>query len=328
MTINEIAKMAGVSRATVSRYLNQGYVSEEKSQKIRRVIEETGYQPSAQAQILRTKRTKLVGVIIPKINSDSVSRMVAGISGILSQAGYGLLLANTDNDEQEELKYLRVFASNKQVDGVILTGTVLTREHRKLIRDMQLPVVVLGQCIDQCSCVYYDDYQAARQLTESLLRKGKKIGYIGVTQKDQAAGKMRLQGFQDALEAAGRELNPDWMEEAKFRIVSGYEAAERLFTRQPELDSLFCATDNIAIGAMTYLKKHKIRIPHQVQVVGVGDSEKGQVVEPALTTVHYYYKTSGQEAARLLLEMLSGQEDVRKEIKMGYKIIERASVRK
>ena len=328
MTINEIAKMAGVSRATVSRYLNQGYVSEEKSQKIRRVIEETGYQPSAQAQILRTKRTKLVGVIIPKINSDSVSRMVAGISGILSQAGYGLLLANTDNDEQEELKYLRVFASNKQVDGVILTGTVLTREHRKLIRDMQLPVVVLGQCIDQCSCVYYDDYQAARQLTESLLRKGKKIGYIGVTQKDQAAGKMRLQGFQDALEAVGRELNPDWMEEAKFRIVSGYEAAERLFTRQPELDSLFCATDNIAIGAMTYLKKHKIRIPHQVQVVGVGDSEKGQVVEPALTTVHYYYKTSGQEAARLLLEMLSGQEDVRKEIKMGYKIIERASVRK
>lgn len=328
MTINEIAKMAGVSRATVSRYLNQGYVSEEKSQKIRRVIEETGYQPSAQAQILRTKRTKLVGVIIPKINSDSVSRMVAGISGVLSQAGYGLLLANTDNDEEEELKYLRVFASNNQVDGVILTGTVLTREHRKLIRDMQLPVVVLGQCIDQCSCVYFDDYQAARKLTESLLRKGKKIGYIGVTQKDQAAGKMRLQGFGDALEAGGRELNPDWMEEAKFRLSSGYEAAERLFTRQPDLDSLFCATDNIAIGAMTYLKKCKIRIPHQVQVVGMGDSEKGQVVEPALTTVHYYYKTSGQEAARLLLELLSGQEDVRKEIKMGYKIIERASVRK
>lgn len=328
MTINEIAKMAGVSRATVSRYLNQGYVSEEKSQKIRKVIEETGYQPSAQAQILRTKRTKLVGVIIPKINSDSVSRMVAGISGILSQAGYGLLLANTDNDEQEELKYLKVFASNNQVDGVILTGTVLTRDHRKLIREMQLPVVVLGQSLEQCSCVYYDDYQAARTLTELLLRKGKKIGYIGVTQRDQAAGRMRLQGFQDALTAAGQELDPNRMEEAKFRIDSGYEAAERLFSRSPDLDSLFCATDNIAIGAMTYLKKHRIRVPQQVQLVGVGDSEKGQVVEPALTTVHYYYKTSGQEAARLLLELLSGQEDIRKEIKMGYKIIERESIRR
>ena len=98
MTINEIAEMAGVSRATVSRYLNNGYVSGEKSEKIRKVIEETGYQPSAQAQVLRTKRTKLVGVIIPKINSDSISRMVAGISSVLSDAGYELLLANTDKE--------------------------------------------------------------------------------------------------------------------------------------------------------------------------------------------------------------------------------------
>ena len=92
MTINEIARMAGVSRATVSRYLNSGYVSAEKSERIRRVIEETGYRPSAQAQILRTKKTRLIGVVIPKINSDSISRMVAGISGVLSRSGYELLL--------------------------------------------------------------------------------------------------------------------------------------------------------------------------------------------------------------------------------------------
>lgn len=80
MNINDIAKLSGVSRATVSRYLNDGYVSEEKKEKIRKVIEETGYQPSSQAQMLRTKKTRLVGVILPKINSDTVSRMVAGIS--------------------------------------------------------------------------------------------------------------------------------------------------------------------------------------------------------------------------------------------------------
>ena len=137
MTINEIAKLAGVSRATVSRYLNDGYVSREKSEKIRAVIEETGYRPSAQAQILRTKRTKLVGVIIPKINSDSISRMVAGISSVLSAAGYEILLANTDNNEKEELKYLQVFTASNQVDGIILIGTIITAAHRKVLRSLQ-----------------------------------------------------------------------------------------------------------------------------------------------------------------------------------------------
>ena len=102
ITINEIAKMAGVSRATVSRYLNQGSISQEKKEKIRRVIEETGYQPSVQAQTLRSKKTKLILVIIPKINSDSIGRMVEGISLILQEEGFRLLLACTNNKEKEE----------------------------------------------------------------------------------------------------------------------------------------------------------------------------------------------------------------------------------
>ena len=121
MNINEIARLAGVSRATVSRYLNDGYVSDEKKAVIRKVIEETGYQPSSQAQMLRTKKTKLVGVIIPKINSDTVGRMVAGISDVLNRSGYQLLLANTDNNIEEELKYLHLFKDN-QVDCLLYTS--------------------------------------------------------------------------------------------------------------------------------------------------------------------------------------------------------------
>ena len=123
MNINEIAKLAGVSRATVSRYLNNGYVSEEKKNVIRKVIEETGYQPSSQAQMLRTKRTKLVGVILPKINSDTISREVAGISDVLKKRGYQMILANTNNDIEEELKYLSLFKDN-QVDGVIFLSLI------------------------------------------------------------------------------------------------------------------------------------------------------------------------------------------------------------
>ena len=115
MNINEIAELAGVSRATVSRYLNDGYVSEEKRAAIRKVIEETGYRPSQQARNLRSKVTKLVGVIIPEIESGSVSQMVSGISEVLSVKGYQLLLADTRNNTRAELKYLRIFEKN-QVD--------------------------------------------------------------------------------------------------------------------------------------------------------------------------------------------------------------------
>ncbi len=109
MTIAEIAKLAGVSSAAVSRYLNNGYISDEKKQKIKQVIEQTGYRPSLQAQTLRTKKSKLIGIVLPKINSETISRIVAGISLILSEQGFQILLANTENSVEKELEYLSVF---------------------------------------------------------------------------------------------------------------------------------------------------------------------------------------------------------------------------
>ena len=127
--------MAQVSTATVSRYLNDGYVSDEKRDRIRKVIEETGYIPSAQAQMLRTRKSNVIGVILPKIDSASVSRMTAGISEVLRCNGYQMLMADTGNDPDKEIEYLNTF-SNNQVDGVILVATVLTKKHEKLIRSM------------------------------------------------------------------------------------------------------------------------------------------------------------------------------------------------
>ena len=194
MNINEIAKLAGVSRATVSRYLNNGYVSDEKKERIQEVIDRTGYKPSTQAQTLRTKKTRLIGVILPKINSDSISRMVAGISVVLKEAGYQLLLANTENREKEELEYLRLFSEN-HVDGIILIATIITREHKRALKALQVPVVLLGQRLDGYSCVYQDDCLAARDVSRLLLRGAGKIGCIGVTQQDEAVARAGGKAF-------------------------------------------------------------------------------------------------------------------------------------
>lgn len=326
MNINEIAKLAGVSRATVSRYLNDGYVSEEKREKIRKVIEETGYQPSTQAQTLRTKKTSLIGVVIPKINSDTISREVAGISDVLTARGYQIVLANTNNNLEEELKYLSLFRE-RQVDGVIFIATMFTKKHKQMLKDYKVPIVILGQHLEGYPCVYQDDYRAAALVTEKLLEKGTKFAYIGVSERDEAVGQMRRKGFEAALRKKKIEVPPEYFKEGNFTMDSGYEKACELFEKNPSIDSLVCATDTMAIGAMMYLKELGLRIPEDVQVAGVGDGASGKIVEPRLTTVHFYYKTSGREAAAMLVDLLEQDKRVCKEIKMSCELVERESNR-
>lgn len=326
MNINEIAKLAGVSRATVSRYLNQGYVSEEKKAIIRKVIEETGYQPSTQAQTLRTKKTSLVGVILPKINSDTISREVAGISDVLTSKGYQMILANTNNNVEEELKYLSLFRE-RQVDGVIFIATMFTKKHMQMLKDYKVPIVILGQHLEGYPCVFQDDYRAAMLVTEKLLEQGTKFGYIGVTERDEAAGQKRRKGFEAALRKNKREIDSSCLKEGNFTMDSGYEKAKEIFEQHPEIDSVVCATDTMAIGAMTRIKELGLRIPEDVQVAGIGDGTPGKIVEPKLTTVHFFYKTSGKEAAEMLTDLLETEHGICKEVKMSCELVERDSHR-
>lgn len=327
MNINEIARLAGVSRTTVSRYLNNGYVSEEKKEKIRAVIEKTGYQPSAQAQMLRTKKTKLVGVVLPKINSDTISREVAGISDVLSKRGYQIILANTNNDLEEELKSLSLFRDN-QVDGVVFIATMFTRKHRQMLKEYKVPIVILGQKLEGYPCVYQDDYQAAFMIGEKFLEHGKNAAYIGVTEKDEAVGLRRKKGFEAALHKYKLTVPQEKTKTGDFTLESGYECARELLEEDPSIDSLMCATDTMAVGAMTYIKERGLRIPEDVQVVGIGDGTPGKIIDPKLTTVHFFYKTSGMEAASMLADLMESESGIKKEIKMGCEIVLRNSHRK
>ncbi|WP_455139184.1 LacI family DNA-binding transcriptional regulator [Thermophilibacter sp.] len=327
MDINQIAQMAGVSRATVSRYLNDGYVSQEKREAIRRVIEETGYVPSSQAKSLRTGRTDVVGVVLPKISSASVSRMVAGITGVLNPAGYQVLLANTDNDASREVEFLRLFAERSRVDGVILVATVVSPEHEEAFDALGVPLVVLDQRVPGRTCVYQDDFHAVRDVTRLALRGASRPAYVGVFEEDVSAGRMRREGFLAACADAGIEVGPDTMAVAEFTVDSGYEQAEALLDRVEGLDAIVCATDTIAYGALTCLREYGRRVPEDVSVSGVGDAELSQIVTPTLTTVHHHYKTSGAEAAKMLVGMMSGDDSVPRELRMGYDVVARNSTR-
>lgn len=325
MTIAEIAARAGVSKTAVSRYLNDGYVSAEKREAIRRVIEETGYVPSRQAQLLRTGQSHLVGVILPRIDSESISRVVRGISRVLDASDFQLLLANTENDEKRELQYLELFRKGR-VDGILLVATMLTPAHHAAIRSCQVPVVVIGQQTGDCSCVFHDDAGAARNLTQVLLDAGRRqIAYIGVTPRDKAAGLARRCGVQAALRDAGASWREDLAEQCDFSLAGGQAACARLLAAGRAFDGLFCATDSIAIGAIQALRAAGRSVPGDVAVVGVGHSRLSGLVHPTLTTAHYYYEKSGEEAARILLSALGGEAGGCQQIRLGYEIVRQES---
>lgn len=321
MNIAEIAKLAGVSKAAVSRYFNHGYISEEKREAIRKVVEETGYRPSIQAQTLRTKKTKMIGVIVPKIASASIGRVVEGILSVVNESGYQMLLAVTQNSPKKEMEYLSAF-DDKQVDGVILAATVFSAEYKRILKKLSVPVVIVGQQLSGYCCVFHDDYHASYDLTKLFLDQGRsKLGYIGAIQQDKAVGAERYRGFKDAVCDGGYDELAENYVIASFTMASGYEKAGELFEKCRDLDGLICATDTIAAGAVQYLREHGVKIPEEILVAGQGDSELARVTAPPLITVHYSYEKSGELAVQMLMDVLEKKEAACKEVKLGYSIV-------
>lgn len=325
MNISEFAEYAGVSKSAVSRYFNNGYLGDDKREKIEKAIEETGYSPSISAQAIKTRVTKLVGVIIPKLSSESCARITEGISQVLYEHGYQILLVNTANDYNKEIEYLDLFRQNR-VDGVIFLATVFTDVHRSLLKKMHIPVVITGQEYKGFSCVCHDDFGAAYALTELMLHKGAvRPAYIGVTDDDKAAGEARHKGFLKALADNDISLDKHNSVTAEFNIDSGYSCAKRIFSGREHPDCIFCATDNIAAGAILYCRENGIKIPEDVMICGVGDSKIGAITAVPLTSARLHYKTAGIEAAQMLLNSIGRASNVPKIMKLDYEIVERES---
>lgn len=327
ITIMDIAKMAGVSRSTVSRVLNRsGYVSEEARKRVEKVIEETGYVPSEFAKSLRTKKTKVIGVILPTIQTETPSRIVTGLGRELSKHGYQILLANTDHDVKKELEYLDLL-KNRQVDGIVLIATNREPELIQKIKELGIPVVMIGQKAEGVMYVTYDDYHAARELTKLFIQKGhEKIAFIGVDEADHAVGFLRKKGFYDEMNVHGFTVEKEWVQEGIFDIDSGHEAMKRIMNDSIEKPTATIAvTDRLAIGAMYYLKKQGIKIPEDMAIAGIGASEMSQYMNPPLTTVDYQNEKAGEESARQILASID-TKPLQKKIILDYRLIIRDSV--
>ena len=199
-TINDIARLAGVAKSTVSRYLNGGNVSEKTKARIRMVIEETNYEPNSFAQSLKAKKTNFIGVIAPTLDSYVTSTVLMAIDEELRKQDYTTLIISTSKHIDREIESL-VSLSRQKVDGIILIATGMTEQHIETIRSIQIPVLIVAQEVDQFNCIINDDYHAGFEMGQYIAGKGHQaVAYLGVTESDIAVGQKRKQGILDGLQ--------------------------------------------------------------------------------------------------------------------------------
>lgn len=328
ITIKEIAKLANVSGATVSRVINQSdYVSDEVRERVMKIVEEHQYIPSEHAKALRTKQSKVIGVILPKISTETASRVVNGINDILAAAGYQIILATSDLELLNEIKFIKLFQS-RQVDGIILNATNTDTELLDEVKKLTIPFVAIGQKFPNESFVIYNDYEVAKGLTTYLINKGhKKIAFIGVDEKDRAVGYDRKKGYLDTMKDFSLSIDENWMKTGSFDMQFGDEAIDSIMNSSlSKPTAVFAVTDRLAIGAMRYLKKNNYSIPQDIAVVGIGASELSEFVEPSLTTVDFNNEEAGREAAQLIINKIQNKDYQNKKIILNYRLIERDSV--
>jgi DNA-binding LacI/PurR family transcriptional regulator len=308
-TLEEVADLAGVSRATASRAVNGGNrVSPHALAAVQAAVRTLGYSPNPAARSLVTRRTDSVAVVVPEpdervFHDPFFARVLRGVNEILSERDLQLvlLMARPGEEETRLLRYLR----KRHVDGVIVVSHHRSDHLADHLADLGLPCVFVGRPwtgADRVAYVDTDNLAGSRAATEVLVERGcRRIGTIAGP-ADMTAGVDRLEGWRLALGAAG--LADDLVEHGNFTEEGGHEAARRLLATAPDLDGIVAASDLMAAGALTALAAAGRRVPDDVAVVGFDDVGSAERSEPPLTTMHNPIREMAEQATRLLLEQV------------------------
>lgn len=323
-SIKEIAQMSGVAKSTVSRYLNQGSVSEKTAEKIEKVIQDTGYTPNQFAQSLKAKKTKIIGVIIPRLNSNAMSETLLGIDDVLQEQGFQMIISNTNQSIEREIESIESLARQK-VSGIVLAATQITDAHKRVFQTIHIPLILIGQQANGVPCVVHDDFHVGYCLGSYLFERGhRQVTYLGVPETDVAVGQKRKQGVIEASKGfKGVDLQ---IEETSFSFQDAIKVAQTVLKKQKST-AILAATDTIAAGVLKACYLQKIKVPDELSIAGVGGDKITDVVYPGITTVQLFFRKAGQSAAVNLLKLLEHQK-IEEVLVSPYRLIERFSVDK
>ncbi|QPP11022.1 LacI family transcriptional regulator [Streptomyces bathyalis] len=311
-TVETIAERAGVSIASVSRVLNGHGARPETVRRVERAAAEVGYVANAVARSLKGGRTKQLTFAMQDIGNPVYVEMVRQIQTITKAQGYRLLLHSTDAVAEDELAVVRSLA-DRTSDGLILCPIRITPEHIEALRTAAQPVVVIGSLPDDApvDSVRADSVTGAELAVRHLAGTGRRrIAFINGP-ADTVPGRNRRLGYRRALDACGLPADPLLTVTTEFTIEAGARSVEALLERDAApgdgLDAVFCANDQLALGASQALHSRGLRIPEDVAVAGMDDTVLVRACWPPLTSVDLGSAERGRIAAEMLLERIAGQ---------------------
>jgi len=316
ISIQDIAQAAGVSHTTVSRALRDSpLISAEVRERIQRMAQEMGYIPNAVAQSLRGERTNTIGLVVTTIADPFVGRVVRGIEEAAQQDNLSLFLSVSNNSPDREVAVIETFR-RRRVDGIIVAAAQLTAQHEKRLASASLPTVLINHQAEtrpeHLNSVSVDDYSGGLIAARHLLELGhRSIGYLGAANRPRS-NRARLQGYRDALRAAGITPRDDWERNAPPEhhyhtddVRDGQAMLPALV--EAGVTAVFCCNDMMAVGALMACRVLGIAVPEQLSIVGFDDIELAQFVTPPLTTIHQPKLRLGQLAMEMLLDLLAGR---------------------
>lgn len=326
-SLHDVAKIAGVSKSTVSRVINDEYgVKDATKVKVRAAIKECGYLVNQVAKDLKSQKTNLIGVIVPTLSSNAIALGVDGLSRVIEEAGKHVLLANSQHKYHKELEYIQLF-NQKRVEAIILYATHLDKELTDAIARSSAPVVLIGQdgSFFNIPSIIHDDQRVGFCAGQTLIESGSQhIGFIGVSVRDIAVDSMRYEGLERAL--SHFSLQPPLFHcRGEFSIESGYDLTKDILKEYPQVDGLFCATDKIAIGAIKAATEAGKQVGKDIRIVGVGNDELGAVVAPSLTTFSYAFEAAGETAANVALDVILEKQQPMVKLVLGFEPVKRQS---
>jgi len=329
VTIYDVAREAGVSMATVSRVVNHNpNVKPQTRKKVYEAIERLGYRPNAVARGLASKKTTTVGVVIPDIANTNFAEVARGIEDIANMYHYNIILSNADKRKDKEIRVVNTLLE-KQVDGLLFMGGVVTEEHVQAFNTSNVPIVLCATTDEKGAMpsVDIDHEGAAFDAVTKLIQEGhRSIAMISGTLQDPANGYARFQGYKRALETAGLPYREDYVRVGNYRYESGIEATEYFLKLSERPTAIFAATDEMAIGAIHCLQDAGWKVPEEMSVIGVDNSRMASMVRPMLTTVAQPMYDIGAVSMRLLTKLMKKEAVDNAKVTLPHELIVRRSV--
>ncbi len=327
ITMKDIAKEANVSVATVSHVLNgTKKIGEEKHKKIMSIIEKYNYIPNSTAKNLRQMKTKTAGLVVSSFPDSFVTEMIHGVEERAREAGYNLLLVNTNEDKNYEEETMNLLYS-KMVDGVILSPTTNDVGYIKPFLDNNFPIVLVNRQdynIKNTPRVTGDNYQTGYDATKHLLSHGHRdIGFIYAT-RNVTTTDDRIQGYIDALKDYDIPFQESYLESGYATVNGGINAVKSLLNREANITALFIQNDLMTMGAISKLKELNIHIPNDIAIVGFGDFPSSTIIDPPVTNIILPPDTIGKTAFDVLLNKVNNP-DYMKNIELPPTLIVRNS---